>query len=119
MLEVLIAWMMNYSSRFGQEAPDEQIITLTSVYVKRDLYDVYTEESLKPHVKKSSFYYLYRKYFGPHKEYSLTPTVRITKYSSHSRCDLCVTLRQLSGIYKRLEDAQNCIERSMEMLDWK
>ena len=86
---------MNYSSRFGQEAPDEQIITLTSVYVKRDLYDVYTEESPKPHVKKSSFYYLYRKYFGPHKEYSLTPTVRITKYSNHSCCDLCVTIRQL------------------------
>ena len=49
-----------------------------------------------PHVQKSTFYKLMKTKFGPRRDDKDLPCIRISKYSTHSRCDICVGLDQLA-----------------------
>lgn len=92
---VMIAWVKQFCEHYGQFAPDENVIILPYWLYKRVLYDIYVDETIGPHVSLSAFYELFKKYFGPHRVDLNNPHVRISKYSSHSVCNICVALNTM------------------------
>ena len=90
-----IAWFKIFLSTYGQEAPDESIVVLPSFLSIKDLFEIYLSEAEKPYLHISSFYQHYHEYFGQKRKDKKLPCVRISSYSSHSRCDQCVALVQL------------------------
>ena len=69
-----------------------------------ELFKIYKKEVYGPQVKKSSFYYLFKTQFGPKRKNKKNPRIRISKYSSHSRCDLCVQLQEARKKINQPED---------------
>ena len=89
---MFIAWFKEFCECYGQSAPDENITVLSYWLNKRVLYDMYLDETTGPHVARSTFYENFRNYFGPRRQDLTLPCVRISKYSSHSVCTICVAL---------------------------
>ena len=88
------AWMKVYSLNFGQNSPTEVVIILPSFLNKADLYKVYRRESPAPHIKESTMYQLMKSKFGPRRDDLTLPWIRLSKFSSHSKCDVCLALEQ-------------------------
>ena len=86
--------MKVYSLNFGQNSPTEVVIILPSFLNKADLYKVYRKESPAPHIKESTMYKLMKSKFGPRRDDLSLPWIRLSKFSSHSKCDVCVALDQ-------------------------
>ena len=63
-------------------------------------------------MKKSSFYKLFKKYFGPKRIDKSLPRIRISKYSTHSRCDECTQLEEGRKNIKNSADLKNIRERT-------
>ena len=87
-----ICWFKQFLSLYGQSAPDDHL-TILSYWLKgKVLYNIYVEEVPKPRIALTTFYKHLVTYFGPHRIDQTFPCVRISKYSSHSVCDICVAL---------------------------
>ena len=89
--------MLQFCEINGQYAPDEEVIVLSYWLSKRVLYDIYLNETIGPHLSRSSFYSLFKRKFGAYREDPTLPHIRISKYSSHSVCNTCAAL----NLYKR------------------
>ena len=85
-------WMKSFAHNFGNYAPDEEVIVLSSCFTLKDIFDIYISQSPSPHIKKSYFYELFRAKFGPKRLDRTLPRLRISKFSKHSKCDQCLLL---------------------------
>ena len=86
------AWMKTFAHNYGNYAPDEEVIVISSCFTLKDIYYIYRCESPSPYIKKSYFYELFRVKFGPKRLDRTLPRLRISKYSKHSKCDQCLLL---------------------------
>ena len=107
------AWMKVYSERFGQDGPTDIVTVLPSYMNVAELFKLYTKEALTPLVKKSTFYKLLKSEFGPKRLNKNLPWIRISKVSTHSRCDVCVALDQY--IRKSKNEAELEYGRSLKL----
>ena len=98
------AWMKLFSQKYGQDGPDQIVTILPSFLNKSELFKIYLEESPAPHLKRSSFYKAFKSNFGPRRRDFSLPWIRISKESSHSKCDTCLGLDQF--LRKSASDAE-------------
>ena len=103
-----IAWMVTHVELFGQDAPDKITKIMSSVFKRKELYQTYTNETQPPHIKLSTFYRHLKEKFGLQRHNQKLPHVKFSKYSSHSRCDVCTTLDQLQRTSKTQEKLLYC-----------
>ena len=87
-----ICWFKQFVSLYGQSAPDDHVTVLSYWLKGKALYTIYVEEVPLPHIALTTFYQHMKTYFGPRRIDQTFPCVRISKYSSHSVCDICVAL---------------------------
>ena len=90
-----ICWMKHFISLYGQDAPDESVIVLPSFLTIKDLFEIYSSEAEKPLIQQSTFYKQLKNIFGKKRKDKTLPCVRISAYSTHSRCDQCLALLTL------------------------
>ena len=101
------SWMKVFSENYGQDGPTDIVTILPSYLNKSELFKIYSNEAPKPLVKVSTFYKLMKTVFGPRRENRQLPWIRISKESTHSKCDVCCGLDQfrrgiknkITGIY--------------------
>ena len=89
---VFIAWMKEFGECFGQAAPDENVTILSYWLSKKVLFDMYLNETVGPHLRQSTFYENFKTFFGPNRQDKSLPQIRISKFSSHSICNICAAL---------------------------
>ena len=87
-----ISWLKCYSEVYGQASPEEDVIVLSHWLKKKHLYQMYVSETSAPHVSKSTFYHIFNHDFGVNRPDKTLPRLRISKYSTHSVCTICVIL---------------------------
>ena len=56
-----------------------------------------------PRIKISTFYRLFDLKFGPYREDKNFPHIRISNYSTHSKCETCLSLNKFQKSCKKLE----------------
>ena len=88
------AWLKQYSEKCGQDGPMDVVTVLPSYMNKADLFKVYMKEAVPPLIKKSSFFKLFKSKFGPRRRDKSLQWIRISKDSTHSKCDVCVALNK-------------------------
>ena len=86
------AWLTNFAKNYGNYAPDEETLVISSCYSLKDIFNIYRAECAGPHVSKSYFYKLFDYKFGPKRIDKTLPHIRISSYSTHSQCDECLLL---------------------------
>jgi hypothetical protein len=79
---------------FGNYAPDQELIVISACFTVKEIFDLYKAQSPAPLVAESSFYSLFRSKFGPRRLDKSLPHIRLSSYSSHSRCDQCLSLER-------------------------
>lgn len=89
-----ICWLKDFAINYGNFAADEQVIVISACFTVKEMYMMYNIQAPEPQVKMSSFYSLFRSHFGPRREDPSLPCVRISSYSSHSKCDQCILLER-------------------------
>lgn len=87
-------WLKLYSEKYGQDGPTDVVTVLPSYMNKAELYKVYLKEAVPPLLKRSSFYKLFKSKFGPRRIDKSLKWIRISKDSTHSKCDVCTALNQ-------------------------
>ena len=87
-----VCWVKAFSEAFGQSSPEQNCIVLSHWLTKKSLFNIYIEETTGPHVSQSQFYSLFKSKFGHNRLDKSLPWVRISKYSTHSVCSVCVAL---------------------------
>ena len=103
-----IAWMVQHVEIFGQDAPDEITKIMSSAFKKRELYQTYVNETQAPRIKLSTFYSHLKTKFGLQRPNQKLPNVRFSKYTTHTRCDTCVTLDRLQRTSRTQEHLLYC-----------
>ena len=119
--------MNNFISLYGQEAPDESVTVLPSFLSIKDIFEIYTLEAEKPLIHQSTFYKHFHDSFGKNRRDRTHPRVRISSYSTHSRCDQCIALLALQRSSKTEDDMafakslklkhRQCYSRSREYIE--
>ena len=84
-----VGWMLAFVELYGQADPVNVTTVLPAFLSKGELFKIYLKEAPIPHLKKSSFYFLFKKKFGFQRADKSLPNIRISKFSTHSRCDVC------------------------------
>ena len=95
-----ICWFKSFLCLHSQSAPDNEISVLSYWLRGNVLYDMYIHEAPTPHIKRSTFYKHLKKYFGPKRIDPSLPRLLISKYSSHSVCDVCTYLNERQRLCK-------------------
>ena len=101
-----IAWMLNFSQKYAQDSPDEKLVILPKIFIVTELYEIYKAEVKEYNISKASFYKQFKKHFGPRRKNKSLPRIRISKYSSHARCDECVKLQEARKGIKTITDLE-------------
>ena len=83
-----ICWFKQFVHIYGQSAPDDNVTVLAHWLKKAALFKIYKEEAIVPHVAQATFYQHMKTYFGPRRIDKTLPCVRISKYTTHSVCDI-------------------------------
>ena len=84
-----VGWVLSFLELYGQADPVNVTTVLPAFLRRGELFKIYSNEAPEPHLKKSSFYHLFKERFGVQRVDKSLPNVRISKYSTHSRCDVC------------------------------
>ena len=87
-----ISWLKCFSECYGQYSPEENVTVLCYWLSKQLLYKMYLDETVGVHISQSAFYELFSSTFGPNRIDKTLPWIRISKYSTHSVCKICVAL---------------------------
>ena len=87
-----LCWMKSFAELYGQSAPDEEVYILPSFLAVKDLFEIYANEVEEPRIKISTFYSLFKKYFASNRADKTLPQIRLSAWSSHSKCDQCIAL---------------------------
>ena len=101
---IFLSWMVDFSERYAQASPDEMLIILPKIFIVTELYRIYEREVGGPKVKKNSFYKLFKTHFGPNRRSKDLPRIRISNYTSHAKCDVCVNLIEARKMIRTVED---------------
>jgi hypothetical protein len=72
-----VAWLLNFTKRFGQSSPDDDVLILPPFLTKSELYKFYVNEVPPPHVKNSTFYLTFKKKFGSRRPDHSLPHIRL------------------------------------------
>ena len=89
-----LCWMRSFSEVYGQSAPDEETCVLPSFLAIKDLFEIYNQEVEEPKVKFTTFYHLFKKFFGWNRVDHTFPHIRLSTWSTHSRCDQCIAINR-------------------------
>ena len=89
-----VAFVLEFSRKYAQDSPDEKLVVLPKIFILSELYHIYQSEVKGKLVTKNSFFKLFKLHFGPYRKNRDFPRIRISKYSSHARCDECVKLQE-------------------------
>ena len=73
------------------------------------MYRNYCKETAGRKVKRSSFYNIFKSKFGPRRQDKRFPQVRISVYSSHSQCDVCLGLDNFQRTCKSEVERKYCL----------
>ena len=103
-----VSWIKVYISIHGQNSPDEVITVLPSYMTKSELYRTYCQEVAGHKVKRSNFFKIFQSKFGPKRQDRSLPQIRISKYSSHSVCDVCLGLDNFQRTCKSETEIKYC-----------
>ena len=95
-----LSWMICFSDLHGQSDPVKVTTVLPAFLNKAELFKIYEAEAPKPHLKCSTFYFLMKKKFGVNRSDKSLPNIRISKYSTHSKCDICAGIDKLKSTSK-------------------
>ena len=87
-----ICWIKAFSEAFGQFSPEENVTVLSYWLTKMSLFNMFIEETPGPHISQSLFYSIFKTKFGHNRIDKTLPFLRISKYSTHSVCSVCVAL---------------------------
>ena len=87
-----LCWMKSFAELYGQSAPDEEVYILPSFLAVKDLFEIYETEVEEPRIQISTFYALFKKYFASNRSDRTHPHIRLSAWSSHSKCDQCIAL---------------------------
>ena len=87
-----ICWLKSFAEAYGQYSPEENITILSYWLNKTCLFNMYTDETCKPHISQSLFFEIFKTKFGHNRLDTSLPRIRISKYSTHSVCCICVAL---------------------------
>ena len=101
-----VIWMKRHALQYGNQAPDHETIIIPACYMKKDLFEQYEEEVTEPRIKRSTFYRLFSDRFGPYRVDKSVPHVRISSYSSHSKCEQCISLERYQKTCKKEQDLE-------------
>ena len=101
-----VIWMKRHALQYGNQAPDHETIIIPACYMKKDLFQQYEEEVTEPRIKRSTFYRLFSDRFGPYRVDKSVPHVRISSYSSHSKCEQCISLERYQKTCKKEQDLE-------------
>ena len=99
-----IVWMKSFALSYGQYSPDELVIVLPGHLRMVDVWKYYESEAPEPRVKASTFYSMFKQIFSHKRADRTLPWIRLSVYSSHSRCDSCLVLDQKRRKAKSLEE---------------
>ena len=99
-----VIWMKLHAVNYGNEAPDEPTIVLPACFSQKDLFQQYLTEAPKPLIQRSTFYRLFKLKFGPHRDDKSLPHIRISSYSTHSKCDQCILIEKFQKTCKNEQD---------------
>ena len=113
-----ITWMKDFAEWYGQYSPVQNKIIINYWLRKGVLYKLYIEETHGPHIAQSTFYQYFEIYFGPNRKDRSLPCVRISKYSSHSVCNVCTSLnnhRRQSKSDAEMKVAQDLINQHKQV----
>ena len=110
---IFINWMTSFISLYGQQAPDEPVHVLPSFLTIKDMYEIYKSEADEPHIHLSNFYKLFHESFGHRRRDKTRPCVRISSYSTHARCDVCLALIQMQRNSKSIGESD--VARSLRL----
>ena len=70
-------------------------MTVLPSYLNRaELFKRYITEAPSPHIKLPTFYKLFKSEFGPRRKDRSLPCIRISKDSTHGKCEVCLALDQ-------------------------
>ena len=103
-----ICWMMRYVENFGQNGPTDIVIVIPSYLNKSDLYKTYIQEAPTPHCRYTTFCRFMKKFFGPRRDDKSLPWVRISKVSTHSKCECCLGLDMYRRTCKTPAEFEYC-----------
>ena len=103
-----ISWFLVHIAIHGQDSPEELLTVLPSYMTKAELYRTYLQETTGKQLKKSCFYEIFKSKFGPRRQERTLPQVRISKYSSHSVCDVCLGLDNFQRTCKSQAQIKFC-----------
>ena len=87
-----ICWLKSFGEAYGQFSPEENVTVLSYWLKKQFLFKMYLDETAAPHISQSLFYEIFKTKFGHHRLDKTLPWLRISKYSTHSVCSICVAL---------------------------
>ena len=74
-----LSWMIGFSDLHGQSDPVKLTTVLPAFLNKAELFKIYEAEASKPHLKRSTFYFLMKKKFGVNRNDKSLPNIRIRK----------------------------------------
>ena len=87
-----VCWIKSFAEHFGNFSPDEKVVVISACFTVKEIFMMYKAQSPGPQVLKSTFYTIFNTRFGPKRVDKYLPWVRVSRYSSHSKCDHCLAL---------------------------
>ncbi len=77
------AWMMNFMKNFCESCPNSSFHIVPFIFDWKAIYEMYHEQS--------SFKFNYDRFVRLRKQHF--PMIKLLKYTSHSKCNICIDLR--------------------------
>ena len=109
-----VAFIMEFSRKYAQDSPDEKLVILPKIFTVSELFHIYHSEIKGKKVTKNAFFKIFRQHFGPYRKNKQMPRIRISKYSSHARCDECVRLQEARKMVRCAEDLKMVRKKTEE-----
>ena len=106
-----LCWMKSFAELYGQSAPDEEVYVLPSFLAVKDLFEIYENEVEEPRIKISTFYSLFKKYFASNRADKTHPHIRLSAWSTHSKCDQCICLSR----YRRSSRTEESLKHAKSL----
>ena len=101
-----VVWMRRYAENYGNRSPEEDMVVIPACFSIKDLFLQYNQEAPSPKIKSSTFYHLFHSKFGPYRMDKSNPQIRISSYSSHSKCEYCLMLEKYRRRCKTEQDRE-------------
>ena len=106
---VAICWFKSFCDVWTQNSPVENVVILPSFLTPTILYEIYKEENNSSEcIAYSTFCKMIHDDFGPQRKDRSLPCVRLSKYSTHSICQICHDLDAFQRVCRSQQDFDLC-----------